>query len=668
MNENQKQYIKDVIETLSSKKVNIALLFVCGIFAMFGLAYPFLLVDMGVDVIRLPIWDVLVLIINVVSALGFVCLAIMLYISVYLRQSILYYINHLAMIPIFSIAGMVTLFILASNSNETTTLPFGISACCMMGSAVFFVFFFLNMKNRRLLKDKVYQRTKNLRSVKIGFILLMLVMIGIKMLPIPQVERYANMILMELLVIFISALIGQHLLATKLISQCREEFIEIENTPYNARLREGTRCLQRRLYIDAPIYHETALDVLEEYGLSRKKCEQAILKHQSVYTFVEGMRLDFAYLEKLLQRLRYEDISFRVEEEQNGHWTAKDAYFYDGIIAKNVHRVVKDDAKKKNEEDTPGPIASFIGWMIVLAGLLIYFVWTLIFPVNFFRPVFLMKETSIKECFKSFTYFDFRTFYHGFFIWIIILLFLSSPQLQEVYLELSGVNDFFVILIVFGIFFVAELFVFPLYLRRMEKVLEKETIQVHNYAKGIWFFIIVSFILRVWNRGLVLSLVQLTLIICAIESAKFIVIVYRYIRYRKDTPNEDVDTRYEFQEYYDTKENEYDYDEIVDSEYAPFIIEENGVHCIVSLEIGVYCRDVFEDVDVYENGYSWESIVKNILKTRLPAFQDQVSFDSEAEQFVMLCEDCIIAKAIVKEIKRCCENKEICSQLIQVIE
>ncbi|MEG0470095.1 MAG: Imm51 family immunity protein, partial [Longicatena sp.] len=178
----------------------------------------------------------------------------------------------------------------------------------------------------------------------------------------------------------------------------------------------------------------------------------------------------------------------------------------------------------------------------------------------------------------------------------------------------------------------------------------------------------VSFILRVWNRGLVLSLVQLSLIICAIESAKFIVIVYRYIRYRKDTPNEDVDTRYEFQEYYDTKENEYDYDEIVDSEYAPFIIEENGVHCIVSLEIGVYCRDVFEDVDVYENGYSWESIVKNILKTRLPAFQDQVSFDSEAEQFVMLCEDCIIAKAIVKEIKRCCENKEICSQLIQAIE
>ncbi|MGX8851088.1 hypothetical protein [Amedibacillus sp. YH-ame10] len=45
-----------------------------------------------------------------------------------------------------------------------------------------------------------------------------------------------------------------------------------------------------------------------------------------------------------------------------------------------------------------------------------------------------------------------------------------------------------------------------------------------------------------------------------------------------------------------------------------------------------------------------------------------MSYNSELEQFVMLCEDSIIAKAIVKEIKRCCENKEICSQLIQAIE
>ena len=77
--------------------------------------------------------------------------------------------------------------------------------------------------------------------------------------------------------------------------------------------------------------------------------------------------------------------------------------------------------------------------------------------------------------------------------------------------------------IAFGIIFVGELFVFPMYLKKLKAILQQEH-NVHNYEKRAFLLFILYSFIRSLIKGWQKSLCMLIFLIVSIELAKSIYI------------------------------------------------------------------------------------------------------------------------------------------------
>lgn len=547
MFENEKQFVEDCISTLSSKKLHTTIVFTCALFAGCGIGFPFFLMSVSnYDISMVPVIETMILIGNVIGGIVCICIGIMLYIAFYNFQSVLQYMKLLTFLLISSVPGLITFLLMISATNSKVDLPFAETNICLFILCLgigYVSFLGIHMK---LSKDKEIHQKATFETILIGFVIVMICLLSFKLLPLNNVETIGNLALLVIIVSFYAYFIGRFLLAKKYINRFHDEFVEFENISYNASIHEGSNVLQRSLWIINAGQLELSLDILQEFGLSRKTSQRAILANTSIYTFVEGMRLNFRYLDYLVSRLSYEGISFEVKEWIQGAWVPCDETFYETIVPRKITRVRK--GQEKDKEDTKfGVFGTFFALIFVIGFIIIYGIWILLFPINLFRPIAWMNEKTMKEVYRSFTYFDGRTFLHCLFTLVCIVTFLCIPQIQLRYVELLEMDSVKSLYVIFLLFFIVELLLFPLYLRRMERAIDKQKDRIHNYSKKAFIFFILMSILRSIRRGWELAFMQLSVLICAIESAKFVIILYRYIKNRHSvSPSENEDESYQF--------------------------------------------------------------------------------------------------------------------------
>lgn len=119
-----------------------------------------------------------------------------------------------------------------------------------------------------------------------------------------------------------------------------------------------------------------ALDVLEEFGFSKEKCKHAIINNQPFFTFHEFHFYDFEFMEKLLSRLAYEDIPFRVETLEKSNWVQSSSYNH---IQK--HHYVRRRKTDKYEDYSK---ESLFAKLFTLFVTLCFGIWAAIMPCHFF--------------------------------------------------------------------------------------------------------------------------------------------------------------------------------------------------------------------------------------------------------------------------------------------
>ncbi|MEL6638365.1 MAG: Imm51 family immunity protein [Bacteroidota bacterium] len=59
----------------------------------------------------------------------------------------------------------------------------------------------------------------------------------------------------------------------------------------------------------------------------------------------------------------------------------------------------------------------------------------------------------------------------------------------------------------------------------------------------------------------------------------------------------------------------------------------------ITLETGAFFVDEMAELQLYGNGYCWESIVEHLMAAQAPPLRAKVDFDAEAEVCILLCPD-----------------------------
>lgn len=353
------------------------------------------------------------------------------------------------------------------------------------------------------------------------------------------------------IVTFLSYQCGRTLVAKQLFLKLDIEFTDYQSMYFDGSLGDNTKNKKARVTVIHNGELEKALSVLEEFGFSKDKCMTAILKHQPFFTFDEYMFFDFDFMEKLLSRLSYENIPFSVELFENGLWK-KTAY--DNIEKHHYIRRLKTKYIEENENTShDGFFSNLLSYTLIFIFILCYGTWTAIFPYNMFKPVRWCSIEQVQDYYREFTYFSKRTLYHSLCMWFIVILFLNVPSLSSWYCSLVE-TDILTIQFSFVIFFIAELFVFPLYMKHLKDA-TKQTQEPHNYEKNAMiafiFYTIIKAIMRGWKK----SLAMILLLIVSIETAKSLIIIIRYFMHAKETPPIQSEKKYEIIDI--DEENEY---------------------------------------------------------------------------------------------------------------
>ena len=108
---------------------------------------------------------------------------------------------------------------------------------------------------------------------------------------------------------------------------------------------------------------------------------------------------------------------------------------------------------------------------------------------------------------------------------------------------------------------------------------------------------------------------------------------------------------------------------VEDSPYYPFSIrnDDNGEYTVSLNAEDEYKTDEFEDNELLGNGYDWERLAKEFIRTEMPEAEDEIKFDPEADKFFAYSENEEMLRRFVMALKNACEDDEKLESLIRNI-
>ncbi len=100
----------------------------------------------------------------------------------------------------------------------------------------------------------------------------------------------------------------------------------------------------------------------------------------------------------------------------------------------------------------------------------------MLFPANLYRPINWMSKNSMVITYHAFTYFNIQTLLHILFVTVVLLFVICSSSLQAEIAQLTQ-QKISTLWLISGLFFLIELFHFPVYMRKLEKAVRKPHIK-----------------------------------------------------------------------------------------------------------------------------------------------------------------------------------------------
>lgn len=309
------------------------------------------------------------------------------------------------------------------------------------------------------------------------------------------------------------------LYAYRLFYRRKEEFIEFEQMVYDENAFADDAEVKERLTIRNTAAAMHAAKIMEEFGFDQKAALDAILASRSIATFSTGRYQDPDKLHILLQRLKFEDIPFQVERFSKGKWEPYSKEDYASILPADIHRrrIAEEAAAQRRR------LSDFS-----IPGLVL----CMLFPANLYRPINWMSKNSMVITYHAFTFFNIQTLLHMLFVTASLIIVLCSSSLQTAIAQLMQQN-ISTLWLVSGIWFLIELFHFPVYMRKLDAAIREATHKTHNYFVYAFLLYLVSTLIKMLRRGFLNALCQLLILIVSVEAARVIHLCYRFIKYRR---------------------------------------------------------------------------------------------------------------------------------------
>ena len=108
-----------------------------------------------------------------------------------------------------------------------------------------------------------------------------------------------------------------------------------------------------------------------------------------------------------------------------------------------------------------------------------------------------------------------------------------------------------------------------------------------------------------------------------------------------------------------------------EKQILPFFWVEDEEVISVCLNVGEYCKDIFEtraEEGFLGNGYDWESLASVFINERMPELEDAIEFDSEAGMFCAYSAEKKILKKFILAFKKACDDEELIKDLFSRAE
>lgn len=553
MNKNKERFVQDIFDTFDQTKAYTMALFSCALFGGIGLFFSIIMMESVLPYVFVYSTYLAFFGLSVFCIIGGIgCIYILLkQYKVLLRQKDTHQcIRYLPLTFASAIPGFIMFMYCSLVENAHFVMPISYISFFLCIYAIVVIAVSYALLYTKLEREKAIYQKKTLRYVEC--LILIILMIGFfvtLLLNGSDFEDIPKIVLITFMVTFMAYQCGRTAVAKSIYDVMNIEFMDYQKLYHDGTLGEVEQSLKARVTIVNDGQMDKALHILEEFGFEREHCMNAIIKNIPFYTFDEKMYYDIVFMRKLLMRLSYENISFLVDEWKDQQWQQSPLY---SQMRKLRYVRRKKFSQQRNEEvskEKSGWIFTTIVALVAMLTVAIYGIWVAIFPVNYFRPVRWSSFEQIQNYYKEMTYPSGRTIYHMISIWIVFIGFLCIQPLQDWYCYILDI-EMDAVWIVFGILFIGEMFVFPVYLKKLKNTVNKSHTS-HNYEKRAFIVFIALLFLRSFMKGWQKSLSMLVLLMVAVEMAKSIYITIRYIMHRKESLAIKNNELYEIVEVYD---------------------------------------------------------------------------------------------------------------------
>lgn len=557
MKSNEDQFIQDILNTFQDTNVFYVSLFMCLLFNVIGIFFS---VSMFEEVLPyINTYDtymsffILSIICMIMGVLGLLTL-ITYYYNTFLHSKNKQCIQYLPLIFASMIPGFLMLMYVVMVGNIDLSIPISYLSLIFCIYAYIFIFIFYFFLQHKINQEKfVYQKRTYQTFQSVLIIGSLIIMCSILLFRGLFIEDLIKIGILIVVVTFMAYQSARTMLAYVFERKMKKEEIMEREYYIDGSLGSENNSLKERVYIINDGHVDKVLNILEEFGFQREKCMNAILHNQPIYTFNDKMFYDIHFMKKLLMRLAYESISFRVEERTKDGW--KENVQYQKIEKRCFIRRKKEEISQEDDSDSKNStITDIIIGIFFFIGLAIYGVWSFIFPVNYFKPTRWSSYKQIQKYYKQYTYPSFRTIYHMIGIWIVFITFICVPSLQ-VWFAITMDTTEFVVKSVFVIICIGELFHFPLYMKKLKEITEG-TIEAHNFEKRAFVVCICIMLIKAFFKGVLKFLCMFILLVISVEIGKSIHVIIRYAFHYKESYVIKENEEYEIVEYYDMSEIE----------------------------------------------------------------------------------------------------------------
>lgn len=553
MNNNKERFIQDILDTFDHTTAYKSAILLCALFGFVGLFFSITMMESVLPYISIYTTYLAFFGLSVfciIGGIGCVYALLKQYMMNLHSKDTQECIRYLPITFASMIPGFIMLMYCALVENSEFEMAISYISFYLCIYALLVIGVSYAMVKTRLEKENIVYQKKTLRYVEWSVIIVfMFAFFATLILGGSGFEDIPKIFLITFIVTVLSYQCGRCAVAKSFYDQMNVEFMDYQKLYHDGTLGRGDNSLKARVTIINDGRFDKALDILEEFGFDREQCTTAILKHIPFYTFDEKMYYDIIFMRKLLMRLSYEDVPFRVEEWSGKEWIYTSQY--EDIEKRRFMRreKVEKQSEKAGTDEKNGIIFNILATVIAGIIMIIYGIWAALIPVNHFRPVRWSSFEQIQENYKDLTYPNGRMIYHMICIWIIFILFICIQPLQNWFCQIVNAQ-IDTVAIVFGILFISELFIFPLYLKRLKMTVNKNS-TLHNYEKRAFVAFVIYTMIRNFIRGWQKSLCMLLLLIVAIELAKSLFVTIRYIIYRKESLAIKNNKSYEIIEVYD---------------------------------------------------------------------------------------------------------------------